>query len=372
MCKNGNNNDHCPLRLQVGNILKILGANPFDKSVHQTIDDFRYGSVMIMADQDFDGSHIKGLLINMFQSYFPHLLRDEGHTFLKEFITPIVKATAKKAEGAGGEPEGKEFFSMITYEAWVKEQEAAGTLKNWTFKYYKGLGTSTSKEAKVYFSHLEKHKVDFEYSDQTGRAVGGGGGDMLGGLNDIAELLGEERAGRGGAAASSSAAAGRPAGGAAASSSAAAVPPAGSAGAGARVFEDDDLIDMAFHPARADDRKKWMNASLGEALDTSSGKITFKQFINQELVEFSKYDLRRAVPSMVDGQKPSQRKIIFACFLRRLTSDLKVAQLSGYVSEKASYHHGETSLQGAIVQLAQVGSCETSLQGAIVQLAQVG
>jgi DNA topoisomerase-2 len=36
---------------------------------------------------------------------------------------------------------------------------------------------------------------------------------------------------------------------------------------------------------------------------------------------------------MVDGLKPGQRKIMFACFKRNLKADVKVSQLSGYVSE---------------------------------------
>ena len=52
---------------------------------------FRYGSVMIMADQDHDGSHIKGLVVNLFDKFWPSLLKMDG--FLKVFITPIVKVT---------------------------------------------------------------------------------------------------------------------------------------------------------------------------------------------------------------------------------------------------------------------------------------
>ena len=44
---------------------------------------------------------------------------------------------------------------------------------------------------------------------------------------------------------------------------------------------------------------------------------------------------------------------MFSCFKRNLTSEIKVAQLAGYVSENASYHHGEASLQGAIIGMAQ-------------------
>ena len=53
----------------------------------------------------------------------------------------------------------------------------------------------------------------------------------------------------------------------------------------------------------------------------------------QELILFSRADLERSIPNMVDGLKPGQRKILFACFKRNLKSDVKVAQLAGYVSE---------------------------------------
>ena len=48
----------------------------------------RYGKLMIMTDQDQDGSHIKGLLINFIHHFWPSLLR---RNVVNEFITPIVK-----------------------------------------------------------------------------------------------------------------------------------------------------------------------------------------------------------------------------------------------------------------------------------------
>merc|ERR1719160_2060963 len=86
-------------------------------------------------------------------------------------------------------------------------------------------------------------------------------------------------------------------------------------------------------------------------------------FINLELVQFSRYDLMRAVPNVMDGLKPSQRKVLYGCFKRNLRSDVKVAQLVGYVAEHAAYHHGEVSMQGAIVTMAQdfVGSNNINL-----------
>lgn len=85
------------------------------------------------------------------------------------------------------------------------------------------------------------------------------------------------------------------------------------------------------------------------------GVRSFREFINEELVLFSQYDVVRSIPSVVDGLKPSQRKVLHACFKRKLREEIKVLQLAGFVSEHTAYHHGEESLQKTIVHMAQAG-----------------
>ena len=72
---------------EIQNIAKILGL-VFGK-VYDNTTSLRYGHLMIMTDQDQDGSHIKGLLINFLHHFWPSLLTVPG--FLQQFITPIVK-----------------------------------------------------------------------------------------------------------------------------------------------------------------------------------------------------------------------------------------------------------------------------------------
>jgi len=93
-------------------------------------------------------------------------------------------------------------------------------------------------------------------------------------------------------------------------------------------------------------------------MDNSVDKIAINEFINKELIQFSMADVIRSIPSLVDGFKPGQRKILYGCFKRNLTSEIKVAQLTGYIAEHTAYHHGEQSLSTTIVNLAQdfVGS----------------
>lgn len=98
-------------------------------------------------------------------------------------------------------------------------------------------------------------------------------------------------------------------------------------------------------------------------MDNSVDKISINEFINKELIQFSMADVIRSIPSLVDGFKPGQRKILYGCFKRNLTSEIKVAQLTGYIAEHTAYHHGEQSLSTTIVNLAQdfVGSNNISL-----------
>ncbi|KAG0208879.1 DNA topoisomerase 2 [Mortierella sp. GBA30] len=264
---------------EIGYIKQILGLK--QGKVYTSIDELRYGHLMIMTDQDHDGSHIKGLVINFLDHYFPSLLKIPG--FLVEFITPIVKVTKGK--------EKRSFFTIPEYEAWKESEDGA---RGWKIKYYKGLGTSTKEDAKDYFSQMDRHKKEFATSTDEARA----------------------------------------------------------------------LVDMAFNKKKADERKDWLsNFQPGTFLDTRIDKITIEDFINKELILFSMADNIRSIPSMVDGLKPGQRKVIFGAFKKKIAGEIKVAQLTGYVSEKSSYHHGEQSLTMTIVGLAQdfVGSNNINL-----------
>ena len=266
---------------EITEIKKILGLETGKK--YKTMEDvhanLRYSRVVFMTDQDLDGSHIKGLCINLFQNEWPSLTRIPG--FIGFMNTPILKAKKGSQE--------LKFYNEGEYDEWKSKTETKG----WNVKYYKGLGTSTKTEFREYFE--EKKFVGFEHTEKV----------------------------------------------------------------------SDDTIDMVFNKKRADDRKNWLDTvyDRNSFADTSKKLIPYEEFINKELIHFSKYDCDRSIPNLMDGLKISLRKILYSAFKKRLTSEIKVAQFSGYVSEQACYHHGEESLNKAIVGMGQnfVGSNNINL-----------
>lgn len=123
--------------------------------------------------------------------------------------------------------------------------------------------------------------------------------------------------------------------------------------------KSDESIKLAFEKTKTNERKEWLkDYNPDMVLDYSEKDVSYTNFVNHELKHFSEADNHRSIPCMIDGLKPSLRKIIYASFLKNLRSEYKVAQFSGYVAEKTCYHHGETSLMQAIIGLAQgfVGS----------------
>ena len=261
-------------------IKKIIGLE--QKKKYADTKALRYGRIMVMADQDLDGSHIKALLMNLFHTEWPTLMKSG---FICSLATPLLKATKKNQTIS--------FYSIQEFESWKTTVELHG----WTLKYYKGLGTSTPEEAQQWFQNL--HDVKYLFDEET-----------------------------------------------------------------------DESFSLAFNKKRADDRKKWLATyDPKRTLLVKNNKVDYTRFIHDELIHFSNADNIRSLPSIMDGLKPSQRKIMFGCFKRNLKSEVKVAQLSGYVSEHAAYHHGEASLQGAIINLAQtfVGANNINLLAPIGQ-----
>jgi len=125
--------------------------------------------------------------------------------------------------------------------------------------------------------------------------------------------------------------------------------------------QTDDMMDKCFLTKYADKRKEWIagydpvinNLQLGKAANQD---VSLSEYLDKELIKFSVDDCRRSIASVVDGLKESQRKLLFATFLKNLPfhgKSLKVAQLGAFCSEKTMYLHGEASIFETIIRMAQ-------------------
>ncbi len=328
---------------EIVNLKKIIGLQ--QGKVYEDTSELRYAGVIIMADQDTDGFHIKGLLINFIHFFWPSLVK-KGN-FIFSLQTPVLKAFKGKKT--------LEFYNLIEYNNWKESSSTSG----WRIKYYKGLGTSTKEEAKEYFTGLEEKLLKYCYENQSG------GKDNIPIPDETEGFVSGNTE----------------------------VPPAKSKStkkttkttSGAELDSDEDsdgesddpvittierkynddtteAITLAFEKDRADHRKAWLMGNDKKKILPQVGKnISIPNFINRELILFSYDDCDRSLPSVCDGLKPSQRKVLYGAFLKRLykpESEIRVSQLAAYVSEKTAYHHGEASVVGTIVKMAQnfVGS----------------
>ena len=253
--------------VEINYIKQILGLQMGKK--YETTKSLRYGSIMILTDADDDGTHIKGLIMNLIHFWWPELLQVEG--FIQSMVTPVVKAT-----------KGTKVIDFKMVSDYTKWKDKNNNGKGWKIKYYKGLGTSTANEAKEYFKSLDQNQLFYEWCDNT-----------------------------------------------------------------------TDALCLAFQKDQADMRKDWIRKFDKENTSNNEKITNFHTFINKELIHYSQASVIRSIPAIHDGLKPSQRKILYTAFIRHLINEIKVSQFAGSVSEKSAYHHGEMSLQGCIINMAQ-------------------
>lgn len=278
---------------QINSLTEVIGLQyNMDYSTEDHLKSLRYGKLVILTDQNENGSHFKGLLINFLYTNWPHLVR---LPFLEEFITPVVKATKGEDKYS--------FFSFAEFDEWK-----ASTPDNNTYnvKYYLGLGTMSWIEAKEYFSNIDSHRVMFKYNGP----------------------------------------------------------------------EDDQNISKAFSKNAMEQRKEWLTEHMDDCrrrkaiglqdkyLYTGKTKaVSFSEFINSEYVLFANFDNAWSIPSVVDGLKPGQRKVLYTCNKHNDKRKIRVNQLAGSIAEVAAYHHCERSLCKIIIDMAQsyIGSNNINL-----------
>lgn len=276
---------------EITDIIRILNLEKnLDYNLKENYEKLTYGKIIILTDADTDGSRIKGLLLNIFHDMFKSLL---SLSYIVCMKTPILKITTIQHKNALFYNEYLARKYIETYKNEIRD-----------IKYYKGLGTSNNDDIKNSFAQFMENLI---YDDKT-----------------------------------------------------------------------DEMMDVMFNKKKnfSDDRKclieqfKYnINDSVIDQINTFISKtnnkttqiitekiINISSFIKNDMVEFSIANCKRTIPNIMDGLKQSQRKILYGVFLKNInfnSKSIKVAQLSGYVSENTNYHHGEQNLCETIVKMAQ-------------------
>ena len=302
------------------NIKRILGLK--QGKIYNDVSELRYGGILILTDQDVDGSHIKGLIINMIHYYWPSLLNIKD--FVQEMVTPLLiiqKKTDKKGTNK------IVFYSEGEFNKWLDanfKNDINEFKKKYSHKYFKGLGTHTnaidvfSNPVVLNFKWEKGENVD-EETDKESNKESDKETNKEYGNKSIKKENNKNKLDV--------------------------------------TSKSHKAITLAFAKNQIENRKKWLkNYNANDFLMYDNLKIkeiTYSDFINKELIHFSNYDNIRSIPR-IDGLKPSQRKILYTAMKYvEKNKEIKVAQLASKVGEKTQYKHGETSLAQAIVGMAQ-------------------
>jgi DNA topoisomerase-2 len=236
-------------------------------------------------------------VVNWLHAHYPSLIKLD---FLQKIKTPIIKAYKGKKV--------LEFYNEQDYLKWKNTID----VKNYKIKYFKGLATSTKDDAKSTFKNLKEMQTSFYYKDSK---------------CDDAILLAFDKDKNNKTLKKD---------------------------VNTESEESENESESNTLLKCSDRRKNWLsNYDKNVYIDNKETKTSYQDFIHKELIHFSVYDNSRSIPNLCDGLKPSQRKILYYMLKKNIVQDIKVAQLSGYVSAETGYHHGEVSLQGAIINMAQ-------------------
>lgn len=284
--------------VELRNIKVLLGLT--DGKTYTSINELRYGGVILMTDADTDGAHIKSLIINFFESKFPSLLKIKG--FIREFITPMIKITMKSSsqlwkqnkrelmqkayKGSAKDTMVYPLYNRIEF-SMFEEQFLRNVAKaGYEIDYIKGLATIEKYDTERYFDRFDNSEIRFAFDENT-----------------------------------------------------------------------KESLDLAFSKNREDDRKEWIG-SITE--DTHLERVPHEdincsEFINTDLCLFSFDNCVRSIPSLVDGLKPTQRKILAAMLNMgsKAYDKIKVTELGGLVTKNMKYEHGDQSMNETIIGMAQ-------------------
>lgn len=284
---------------EVIQLKKVLGLVPGEK--YDSIEKLRYGKVCFMTDQDDDGLHIRGLLLNFFWYLWPSLFDlvcEDGSPYLmfESFTTMVTMARW----GTGKNAQMRMFYSNPDFHDWVERE--GQYIRGLKVKYYKGLGTHVPGDELLYLNDQKMLKYTLDGNEPEYMSLGFGGGE---GRSDSRKLWITKDMKKPGEIC---------------------------------LNEDEKLLESMI----------------------VDGEISLSTFVDKQLIIYHRMALRRALPSLYDGFKEAQRKIFYGVMQDpdAKKAPVVVETLAGTVKRTTGYHHGGSSLEDTMIGMAQgfVGS----------------
>jgi DNA topoisomerase-2 len=269
---------------------RIIGLE--DGKIYENVEGLRYGKVVCVKDADTDGANIMGLLINFFDVKFPSLLRIPG--FFSTFMSPMIRIKFKN-NGSGSKKSKKNKNKGTT----LDDSEPKNVLSFYNEVDYKNYITENPLPvgAKVIFIKGLATNEDDDIEDMF--------------KNYEKNTIPID-------------------------------------------FDNPELLVHTFDSACIDKRKELLTTINDEThLDVIENEpILLSNFINLDHSLYERDACERAIPSVIDGLKPTQRKVLYVLF-KYPRKQMKVFQVSGIVAQQANYHHGDQSMSATIIKMAQ-------------------
>lgn len=289
---------------EIKGILTILGVRSVLKDLRPTRpSELRYDGVWVLADQDTDGAHIVALVSNIFAFLLPELMASTPG-FVSRFATPLIRAIPKKPNS---NDQVMEFMTKRAFDLWF-EQLSNSKKRNYETKYFKGLGTSTARDAKRCFNRTDKLVVGLTFNDEQDWVI-------------LDEFFGKKTARR--------------------------KDIVGQVVGYSIIKPGDNSVDNFTKKSVAD-----------EALDVDYTRrfISMYEYMIQEYMAFPIDDCKRSLPDAVDGLSVVMRKILWTLFIKykaMVRPKVRVSQVGSASAEFTGYHHGEASICGSVTNMGR-------------------
>lgn len=285
---------------EIQDVIQAVGLQRnVDYTLYENRITLRYGRIVALSDSDVDGKHIRGLIFNFIFRLFPTVLypiqgMSDGPLFSIGFMR-TQEVTATKGNTV------IPFLTTSQLNEWIKQFGTQEEAKNqgWHFKHFKGLGTSEEHDIERTCQNL---CIVNTYIDQDAQKA----------------------------------------------------------------------FNLMFHKDFSDQRKQYFEIWAPRPDLEAPLVQPISHYIYYELPEYSLANIKRSIPSLIDGQKPSQRKVIHGMMKgwfkeradsktkigKKVKNESKVIAFAGDITKKTLYEHGESSLYGTIIGMAQdfVGS----------------